>query len=113
MSSKYEKCYATKDLIYVQHNPAPARPLFKLGNVLKDSLRTLEEIFRKANPPAVHLRMPVRGGIPRETPTGEPIDNPNENFIPIKYIHQYRTSVGAYCIGIPIGIPTSPPSKND
>ena len=52
--------HAAQDLIYVLHNPAPAIPFLKLGHVHKEALNTLTDIFRKANPPAVPLRMLVR-----------------------------------------------------
>ena len=52
--------HATQDLIYALQNPTPVIPLVKLGNGKKEALRTLAEIFRKANPPAVPLRVPVR-----------------------------------------------------
>ena len=53
--------HATQGLIYSLHNPAPEIPLFKPGNVQKEALRTLAEIFKKANPPALPPRVPVRG----------------------------------------------------
>ena len=52
--------HAAQDLIYALHNPAPAIPLVQLRNLHKEALKTLVEIFRKANPPAVPLRVPVR-----------------------------------------------------
>ena len=53
--------HAAHDLIYALKNPAPARTLVKLGNDHKEALKTLTEIFRKANPPAVPPRVPVKG----------------------------------------------------
>ena len=52
--------YAAQDLIYVLHNPAPESPLVKLSPGHKEALKTLADIFRKSNPPAVPLRVPVR-----------------------------------------------------
>ena len=52
--------HAKQYLIYAIQNPYLAIPLVKLGNEHKESLRTLAEIFRKAKPPAVPPRMPVR-----------------------------------------------------
>ena len=52
--------HSAQDLIYALHNPAPAWPLVKLGNGHKEASETLAEIFRKANPPAVPPRVPVR-----------------------------------------------------
>ena len=49
-----------QDLIYTLQNTEPAIPLGKLRNGNKEALKTLEEIFRKANPPAVPPRVPVR-----------------------------------------------------
>ena len=52
--------HAAQDLIYALHNPALAIPLVNLGNLHNEALKTLAEIFRKANPPAVPPRVPVR-----------------------------------------------------
>ena len=52
--------HAAQNLTYVLQNTAPANPLSKLGNVHKESLRTLAEIFSKATPPAIPLRVPFR-----------------------------------------------------
>ena len=52
--------HAVQDIIYAIYNPAPASPLVKLGNGHKEALKTLAEIFRKSNPPAVPPRVPVR-----------------------------------------------------
>ena len=52
--------HATQDLIYALQNPTPVIPPVKIGNGNKEALRTQAEIFRKANPPAVPLRVPVR-----------------------------------------------------
>ena len=60
MSSVDASYHAAQDLIYALHNPAPAIPLVKLGIGHKEALRTLTEIFRKANPSAVPQRVPVR-----------------------------------------------------
>ena len=52
--------HAAQDLIYALKNPAPASPLVKLGHGNKESLNALSYIFRKANPPVVPTRVPVR-----------------------------------------------------
>ena len=103
--------HAAQNLIYAQQNPAPEIPLVKLGNPHKEALRSLVEIFTTSTPPAVPLRVTTRGGVPRKTPKGEPRYNPNEKFIPIKYIHQCITSEGDHNGGIHRGTPTSAPSK--
>ena len=61
MSSTYAPFCAAQDLIYAMQNPTPEIPLFKLVNGHKKTLRNLAEMFRKANPPEVTLRVPVRG----------------------------------------------------
>ena len=60
MSSMDATYHSKQDLIYSLHNPAPESPLVKLGYGDKEALKTLADIFRKANPPAVPLRVPVR-----------------------------------------------------
>ena len=60
MSSMDANYHSAQDLIYALHNPSPAIPLVKLLNVQKVSLKTLANIFIKANPPAVPPRVPVR-----------------------------------------------------
>ena len=60
MSSINATCHAAQDLIYALPNPAPASPLIKLGHRQKESLKTLADIFRKSNSPAVPPRVPVR-----------------------------------------------------
>ena len=60
MSSTDANIHSAQDLFYALQNPAPETPLLKLGNLHKEALRTLAEIFRKANPPAVPPRVPVR-----------------------------------------------------
>ena len=52
--------HASQDLIHALHKTAPARSLVKLGHGNKESLKTLADIFRKSNPPAVPPRVPVR-----------------------------------------------------
>ena len=52
--------HTAKDIIYALQNPAPASPLVKLGHGHKESLKTLTNTLRKANPPAVPQRAPVR-----------------------------------------------------
>ena len=59
MSSMDANYHSAQYLIYSLQNTAPARPLVKLGNGQKEALKTLAEIFRKANPPAVPPRVPV------------------------------------------------------
>ena len=53
--------HSTQDIIYAIQNPEPASPLVQLGHGYKESLKTLANIFRKANPPAVPPRVPRRG----------------------------------------------------
>ena len=60
MSSMDATYHSEKYIIYAIHNPVPEIPLVKLGNVHKEALNTLSNIFRKANPPAVPPRVPVR-----------------------------------------------------
>ena len=60
MSSMDATYHAAQDFIYAIDNPAPARPLVKLGNGHKEAFRILAEIFRKANPTAVPTMVPVR-----------------------------------------------------
>ena len=62
MSFKDANFHASQDLIYAIHNPEPSVPLLKLGYWHKEVLRTLADIFRKAIPPAVPPRVPVREG---------------------------------------------------
>ena len=52
--------HSAQDLIYSIHNPAPKSLLVKLFIGHKGALKTLADIFRKSNPPAVHPRVPVR-----------------------------------------------------
>ena len=47
-------------LIYLLHNLVLAIPLLKLEHGHKEALKTLADIFRKVNPPAVPPRVPVR-----------------------------------------------------
>ena len=51
---------AVKDLIYALQNPAPALPLVTVGNGHKETLRTLVELFIKANPQSVPPRVTGR-----------------------------------------------------
>ena len=60
MSSMDSTYHDAQDIIYALHNPAPAIPLVKLGHGHKEVLKTLAHISRKANPPAVPLKVPVR-----------------------------------------------------
>ena len=61
MSSTDAKIYAAQDLTFALQNPEPEIPLVKLVNSQKKSLISLAEIFRKSAPPAVPMRVPVRG----------------------------------------------------
>ena len=63
MSSKYATFHAAQALFYVLHNPAPTSPIVKQGDRENEVLRTLAEIFKKATPPAVPSRVPVREGV--------------------------------------------------
>ena len=60
MSSVDATYHAARDLIYALQNPSHAIPIVKLYHVQKEALNTLEEIFRKANSPAVPPRVPVK-----------------------------------------------------
>ena len=62
--------------------------------------------------PQKYLQGCQSGGITRETPTGEPRNNRNANFNPIKYIHQCITYEGEGSVDITRGTPTSSPRKN-
>ena len=61
LSSTNATIHASQYLIIAIQNPATEIPLVTLGNSLKDLLISLEEIFVKATPPAVSLRVPIRG----------------------------------------------------
>ena len=78
--------HAAQDLIYTLQNPAPASPLVKLGNGHKEALKTLADIFRKANPPSSTSEGASQGGKPKETPINEPGRNLNEKGTAIKKI---------------------------
>ena len=60
MSSMDATYHFAQDIIYVQHNPEPAIPLVKLGYGHKEAFKIPADIFRKANPLLVPLRVPVR-----------------------------------------------------
>ena len=60
MSSMDATYNATQDIIYAIHDPEYASTLVKLGHGHKESLKTLADIFRKSNPPAVPPVVPVR-----------------------------------------------------
>ena len=60
MSSMHAMYHAAQDLIYALQNPSPAITLVKLGHGNKEALKTLDDIFRKANPPVVLPRVPVK-----------------------------------------------------
>ena len=59
MSSMDATYHAAQDIIYALHNPSPASRLVKLGNGHKEALKTISDIFRKSNPPAVPPRVSV------------------------------------------------------
>ena len=50
ISSLDVTAHAAHDSIDALQNPEPASPLVNLGNGHKEALRTLLEIFKKANP---------------------------------------------------------------
>ena len=75
--------HAAKDLIYALQNPAPASPLVKFRHEHKEILKTLDNIFRKTNLPAVSLRVPVREVSKKKTPRNELGINPNEKYTAI------------------------------
>ena len=58
-------------------NPASYISLITLGISHKKSLIFLAEIFGKLTYPEIPTRVTLRGDIPRESPTGEPIRNLN------------------------------------
>ena len=60
ISSMDATYHAAQELICALHRTETAILIVKLGNGQKESLRTLAEIFRKANSPAVPPRAPVR-----------------------------------------------------
>ena len=101
ISSMDATYHAAQDRIYSLQNQVPTIPLVKLGNVHKESLKTLADIFRKAKPPAVPPRGASQGGRPKETPSSEAGRNTYENVTTIQDNHQCRTYEGAYCRGIP------------
>ena len=59
MSSMDIPYHDEQDKIYLLHNPEPTSPLVRVGNGNKEALKTLANIFRKSNPPAVPPRVPV------------------------------------------------------
>ena len=96
MSSMDATYHASQDIIYAIHNPSPTRPLLKLGHVHKEALKTLANIYRKANPPEVPLRVPVReevqkklqelnqeGTQTKRSPQSKPITNEELLRVPI------------------------------
>ena len=60
MSSMIANYHDAQDIIYALQNTAPARHLVNLGHGQKEALKILANIFRKANPSVVPLRVPVR-----------------------------------------------------
>ena len=96
MSSTDATYHAAQYLIFALHNPAPSIPLVKLENIHKEILKKLAEIFRKANPPVVPLRVPVRevgqnklqevnqeGTQMKRAPQSNPITNAEPLRVPI------------------------------
>ena len=63
--------HAAQNLIHTLKNPAPARTLVTLGNTHKWGIDTPKRDFWKSNLPSRTSNIANRGGIPRETPTGE------------------------------------------
>ena len=61
ISSTDASIYAAQYLIHALNNSAPEIPLVTLGNLHKESLRSLSEIFVISTYPAVPMRVPVRG----------------------------------------------------
>ena len=61
MSSMDATYHSAQDLIYALYNSEPVIYLLKLGHGHKEAFNTLADIFRKSNPSAVPLRVPVRG----------------------------------------------------
>ena len=59
MSSTDAIIHAAQDLIHALKNPAPASPLVTLGNLRKESLRSLADIFVKVTSPAEPPRVPI------------------------------------------------------
>ena len=51
---------STQGLIHALYIPEPAIPLVKQVNSHNDALRNLSEIFSKASPSTIPLRVPVR-----------------------------------------------------
>ena len=60
MSSMDATHHDAQDLIYALQNTAPAILLVKLGHGHKEALKTLANIFIKANPLAVPPRVPIK-----------------------------------------------------
>ena len=61
MSSTDATFHSARDLMYALPYSEPEILLVRLGNVHKDLLSTLAEIFRKAKNPGVPPRVLVRG----------------------------------------------------
>ena len=60
MSSMDATYHAAQDIIYSLQNPKPSNTLVNLGHGHKEALKTLADIFIKANPPVAPPRVPVR-----------------------------------------------------
>ena len=52
--------HAAQNLIYALYNPAPEKPLSKLGNGHNEALSTPAEIFSRASPPVIPMRVLIR-----------------------------------------------------
>ena len=98
---------AAQDLIYALQNPELASPLVKLGHEHKESLKTLADIYRKSNPPAVPPRVPVtevgqkkiqevnqEGTHMKRAPQSNPITNTEPEMANV--ILEYITSSSRY-----------------
>ena len=77
MSSTDDTIHAAQDLVQALQNPAPARPLVKLGNEHKEALIYLSDIFGKAISPAVPPRVLIEEAYP------EKLQNVNKNKLKI------------------------------
>ena len=60
MSSMDATYHAAENIICALHNPEPVIPLVKLDHGHREALKTLANIFKKANTPTVPPRVPVR-----------------------------------------------------
>ena len=103
MSSMDATYHAAQNLIYALHNTSPASPLVKLGHGHKEALKTLADISRKASPPSVPPRVPVRelgqkklqemnqeGTQMKKTPQSNPVTNAEPLRVPIVGAYPYK-----------------------